>query len=345
MRPGVAILVAAILAMPASALAVGESNGVAFRFEYAPRPGCMGRDDFVDTWLRAAFGGEVVKDDARALVRVEIRRNGTHPEAHVAAFDENGVEHWRAVIPTEIDCRELIQDTAYSLSANLGQWDLKRQPVPEWLLYRKPVDVRTPALSPRPRAFMALVPPAPPIWLRKPLLGQVQAQDSGPRWEVGAAGFVVPLGLPAVGFGGGISVGLRWPRFSLAGEVRGIASLVGDVGAIPASAILWSGLVAPCAETAVRLSICGVGSVGRIYYRTDPRDTPIDTRSIMVMLGLRLAYNWQPLTRLTIRPFFEGMLALDDGPLEAKHRGVVVSKQSPLGPLLIVGTVLAFDGS
>jgi hypothetical protein len=341
MRPGVAILAAAILAMPARALgAEQEPNRVAFRLEYKSRPGCMDREAFALA-LSSEFGYDVVRDDARTLVRVEVKRNGAALEAHVSARDESGVERWPAVIPSLLDCRELIQDAAYSIALNLGKWELSDQPPPEWLLRWPLARVGKPAPSPPTREFMALI--------QVPLVTEIgpspSEQDRGVRWELGAAGLVVPYGLPAAGFGGGVSVGLRWPRFSITGEMRGVASLVGDVGVLPASAAILSGLVAPCLETHMRLSICGLLSVGRVYYKTDIMAAHVDSRAIVGALGLRIAYNWQPLTRLTVRPFFEGMFALGDGPLEAKQKDIVVSKQSPIGPLLVAGMVLAFDVS
>jgi hypothetical protein len=345
MRPSVAILAAAILAMPARALAAEkeEPNRVAFRLDYTPRPGCMAREAFA-TALSSEFGYEVVQDDARALVRVEVKRNGAVLEAHVSARDERGVERWPAVIPSPLDCRELLQDAAYSIALNLGKWELSNQPTPEWLFRRPLPEVGTPAPSPRAREFLALV-RMPPVAEIGPGEPSPSSEDSGVRWELGAAGLVVPYGLPAAGFGGGVSVGLRWRRFSIAGEMRGVASLVGDVGVLPASAVMWSGLVAPCLETHIRLSICGLVSIGRMYYKTDARAAHVDSRAVVGTLGLRIGYNWQPWTRLTVRPFVEGMLALVDGPLEAKQRGVVVSKQSPIGPLLGFGISLAFDVS
>ncbi|MDC3952605.1 hypothetical protein KEG38_02055 [Polyangium jinanense] len=128
-----------------------EPNRVAFRFEYTPPRtirGCMGREDFI-MWLASGFGYPVVRDDARALVRVELTRKGREIEAHVSASDEQGVERWQAVIPTPLDCRELVQDAAYAIALNLGRWELRKQPVPAWLLLRPLIEVGSPAPSPR----------------------------------------------------------------------------------------------------------------------------------------------------------------------------------------------------
>jgi len=349
MRPRVALLAAAILAMPARALAAEEPNRVAFRLEYTPRPGCMDREGF-EIVLRSEFGYAVVQDDARALVRVEVKRNGATLEAHVSARDESGVERWPAVIPTPLDCRELMQDAAYSIALNLGKWELQKQPTPEWLLRRPLAEVGVPPPSPPPRAFVALVSPAP-SWVRRPLFAQVpvsepaeRAQTHAMRFEFGLAGFIAPHGLPAVGFGGGIFAALRWPRFSLAAEGRGMTSLVGDAGGLPINAVMWLGILAPCFETRIRLSFCLLGSAGRVYYTRDSRDTPVDTRAFTAMVGVRVGYSWQPIEHLTVRPFVDGLLPLYDGPFEVRQRGTLLSKVS-IEPLLAFGIMLAFDGS
>jgi hypothetical protein len=349
MRPGVAILAAAILAMPARALAAEEPNRVAFRLEYTPRPGCIDRETFVNEWLVGEFGHDVVLDDARAFVRVTVKRNGARPEAHVSAFDEKGVEHWHIVIPTTVDCRELMQDVAYSMATNLGKWDLKKQPVPEWLLRWAPLaEVGTPAPSPPPRAFVAMLPPAPRL-VRRPMLAQVPASEPAEgtraqemRFEFGLAGFIAPSGLPAVGFGGSFIAALRWPRFSLMAEGRGLASLVGDPGGFPTNAVMWLGALAPCVETRLRVSICLLGSAGRVYYVTDALAKHVDTRAFTALLGARIGYGWQPTKTLTVRPFIDGMLPLWDGLLEIEQRGVVKKKLS-IGPMLNIGVMFTLD--
>lgn len=185
--------------------------------------------------------------------------------------------------------------------------------------------------------------------MRRPVLAQVSA--SGPaenaqaqamRFELGLAGFVAPTGLPAVGFGGSIFAAFRWPRFSLMAEGRGMASLMGDVGWSYANAVMWLGVLAPCVETRLRLSLCLLGSAGRVYYTTDALAMHVDRRAFTALMGARIGYGWQPTEKMTVRPFIEGMLPLWDGPLEIKWRGVV-RKGLSIGPLLSLGLMLSFD--
>ncbi|UQA59972.1 hypothetical protein [Polyangium aurulentum] len=310
-------MAAAIFAMPARALAAEEPNRVAFRLEYTPPRtvrGCLGREDFT-MWLASRFGYEVVRDDARALVHVEVKQAGRTTEAHVSARDEKGVERWKAVIPTDLDCRELIQDTAASIGSNLGNWHLTHERVPEWLLYRRPVEVGMPAPSPPVRAFMALLPPMR-SWVRNPVLARVaetpeSTQDAGARWEVAAAFLVSPYGLPTVGLGGGASVTLRWPAVFITGELRGMSTIATRAGGEPLRTTLWSGLVGPCREVGLRLAVCGLVSVGRLSARFDSPLERIDSAALSVMLGGRLSLDLVRFAGpVTLRLFGDAMIPL-----------------------------------
>jgi hypothetical protein len=349
MRLAAALLAAAILAMPARAFAVGEPNGVAFRFEYTPRPGCMGREDFADTWLRAAFGGEVVRDDARALVRVVIKRNGNLPEAHVWAFDEKGVERWQAVIPTEIDCRELIQDTAYALGANLGKWHLKRQPTPDWLLYQRPVEVGAPAPLPPVRAFVALVPPVP-SWARVPVTAQVQhatgegTREKDVRFEFGASGLVVPFGLPAVAFGGSLFVAARYSIFSGLAEFRGVGAIPREIGFISAQSVMWSGLGGLCADARAWLGFCGLLSGGRLGVSFDAPGRRVDWAANVLMMGGRIQAMPYDNSTVGVRLFVEALVPLR-APIirHASSTASTITWEMPT-PLVTAGGALRFWG-
>jgi hypothetical protein len=185
--------------------------------------------------------------------------------------------------------------------------------------------------------------------MRRRVLAQVPAsepeetsQAEAMRFEFGVAGFVAPSGLPAVGFGGSLFAALRWPRFSLMAEGRGMGSLVGDPGGFPTNAVMWLGVLAPCVETRLRVSLCFLGSAGRVYYGTDALARHVDRRAFTALMGARIGYNWQPTDRLTVRPFIDGMLPLWDGSLEIKQRGMV-RKGLSIGPLLSLGLMVGFD--
>lgn len=352
MRPGLAILAAAILALPARALAAEqEPNRVAFRLEYTPRPGCIDRETFVDDWLAGEFGDAVVFDDARAFVRVAVKRNGPRPEAHVSAFDEKGVEHWHIVIPTRVDCRELMQDVAYSMATNLGKWDLKKQPVPAWLLRWAPLpEVGTPAPSPPPRAFVAMLPPAPRL-VRRPVLAQVPASDpqakqaDGPRWELGASAFVAPYGLLGVGLGGGLSLSGRWHAFSIAAELRGLSTTEFALAGVQTRTTMWFGLVAPCFDTRLYVVVCGLGSVGRIGYSAAPSLQQSDPTALAIMIGARLGGRWRASDRIVIEGFGEAMVPLGASQFQVKQANNISNSQSLGAVMLTAGLAVAFDVS
>jgi hypothetical protein len=353
MRPGVAILAAAILAMPARALAAEqEPNGVAFRLEYTPRPGCIDRETFANEWLVGEFGQEVVFDDARAFVRVTVKRKGPRPEAHVSAFDEKGVEHWHIVIPTTIDCRELMQDVAYSMAINLGKWDLKKQPAPEWLLRWAPLpEVGTPASSPRPRAFVAMLPPAPRL-TRRPVLAQVatsepaqgtQAQDG--RWAVGGTIVAAPYGLPGVGLGGGLFVARQWPLVSTGVELRALGTLPAELGKVPVRAgFTFSVLGKLCFDTRIHISACGVlgGGTANIAFGAPLRR--LDSTVAFGLGGVRVAVFLPEFSKRTrIGAFGELLAPIGNSPLQVSYRGRTTVAWELTAPILMAGFSIGID--
>ncbi|UQA57035.1 hypothetical protein [Polyangium aurulentum] len=349
MRPGVAILAAAIFAISARALAAEqEPNRVAFRLDYTPRPGCIDRETFATTWLSGEFGQDVVFDDARALVQVTVKRTGRRPEAHVSAFDEKGAEHWQAVIPTTADCRELMQDVAYSIATNLGKWDLKKQPVPEWLLRWAPhAAVGTPAPSPPPRAFVAMLPPAPRL-LRRPVLAQVLA--SGPeasvqhaRLEFGASGLVVPYGVPAIGLGGGVFVTGRWGALSASAEFRGITTPTGNVRGLPFRTVILAGLADVCIQAREWLGLCGAVGAGRIGLEFNQPFALNDSAAALLMVGPRITVRVVEFARVgRFGLFGEAMVPLSQHRFRVNVAGQPTTVGETNAPFLTLGAYGSF---
>ncbi|MDI1428201.1 hypothetical protein [Polyangium sorediatum] len=342
-----------LILAPARALAGDEPNRVAFRFDYTPPRtirGCMGRDDFI-MWLASGFGFPVVRDDARALVRVELKRKGREIEAHVSALDEHGAERWNAVIPTPLDCRELVQDAAYAIALNLGRWELQKQPAPEWLLLRPQIEVGLSAPSPSLRSFIAYDDDGP---LRRrtpdpfyevttvPAPPTNPTESQGPKWELGAAGLFAPYGLPRIGFGGSAAVSVTWSRFSLGGEVRVLASLVQE-NIDPEQTLLLSGLVVPCLETSWSFAACAPISVGRAAYLGEGA-TYVESDALAVSLGPRFAYNFKVTERLRLRPFVEALFAVGGNPLTVKLQNGDTRVHQPLAPVFVhAGIVVLID--
>lgn len=332
----------ALVAVPARASAVEE---VAFRLDYKPVPGCM-KLDTLALFLEGDFGYRVVHDDARALVRITVKGSGRKMEAHVSALDDAGIERWQAVVPGPIDCRELMQDTAYAISLNLGKWELKKQAVPAWLLRRPTIEVGSPAPSPPMRTFAAFD-DGGPLRVRTPdplyaTATTTTEPAAGPRWELGGAALFVPYGLPRVGFGGSAAVSVTWTRFSLGGEVRALASLAQE-RIDPERTLLLSGLVVPCLETSWSLAACAAVSIGRTTYLGE-NATYAENRALAISLGPRLAYNIKISERFRLRPFAETLFAIGENPLTIKLLNGETRVLQPLAPLLVhAGVAVLID--
>ncbi|MDI1450642.1 hypothetical protein [Polyangium sp. 6x1] len=343
------------LLVPATASADDDLNRVAFRFDYTPPRtirGCMGREDFI-MWLASGFGYSVVRDDARALVRVELKRDGREIEAHVSALDEHGAERWKAVIPTPLDCRELVQDAAYAIALNLGRWELRKEPTPEWLLLRPQIEVGSPAPSPALRPFVAYDDDGPLRQRTPDPFYQVTtipapptnpSESQGPMFEVGATVLVVPYGLPAVGFGGAGTLALRWPRFSILGEMRGVTSLEATaIGTTVTRATIWSGVFGLCANARIGLHFCGVASLGRLFYSTNDEFTFTDPIAFNAMLGARAGGTWRVADSFALRGFVEGMVPLGDNRLRIDRPGEPLLLEPTKGLLFGIGLGGVFD--
>lgn len=331
----------ALVVMPARASAAEE---VAFRLDYKPVRGCMALDTLA-LFLEGDFGYRVVHDDARALVRITVKGSGRKMEAHVSALDDAGVERWQAVIPGPIDCRELMQDTAYAISLNLGKWELRKQATPPWLLRQPTIEVGSPAPSPPPRPFVAFDDGPLRVRAPDPLYATVTPPaepPAGPRWELGATALFTPYGLPRIGFGGSLSLTARWPRFSLGGEFRGAVSLARDE--IDAErTVMLSGLLVPCLETDMRLSLCTVGSVGRVEYVRPSRAEYQDAFGVAGLLGVRTGYTVDFADRWRLRPFVEGLVPVGASPQTVKYRNQTVRKE-PWGSAIInIGLFIAVN--
>jgi hypothetical protein len=295
-------------------------------------------------FLRSEFGYDVVQDDARALVRVEVKRRGATLEAHVSAQDAEGNEQWPAVIPTPLDCRELMQDAALSIAMNLGRWKERKKPVPRWLLYKEPpeITIGSPAKPAPVRALISLLPPALParVGAASPAWSEPKEPKSELQLEAGASAFVVPYGLPGVGFGGGVFVTARWPFISAAVEMRGLSTLDVDLSGVPTQTTLWSGHTALCLNLRDRVDLCGAFSGGRLSASWDAPVQRQDAISMILMAGGRLSVMPYRLPGpVILRLFGEAMVPLGRSLIEISSR---VTWEIP-GAFLTLGITGSID--
>ncbi|MDC0748710.1 hypothetical protein [Polyangium mundeleinium] len=320
MRHFSVLLGLALITAPALASANEE---VSFRLDYQPARGCMDRDTLV-LFLEGDFGYRVVRDDARPLVRIALKGSGRKMEAHVSASDDAGVERWQAVIPGPIDCRELMQDTAYAISLNLGKWELKKQEAPSWLLRVPEFEVGTAAPSPPLRPFVAYDDDGP---LRRRTLDPFYRVETtsepppptpteqglaGPTWAVGASALFVPAGLPGIGAGGGLSLDARWRLWSVGVEFRGMGTWEQEVGVVPVQAATWAGLGIGCVTPHERFGLCGMGGGGSLNVTYTTEISPVDWSDTLVWAGARATFFMYRGERMSVALFGEVLAPLQE---------------------------------
>ena len=295
---------------------------VAFRLDYQPVRGCMDRDTLA-LFLEGDFGYRVVHDDARALVRITLKGGGRKMEAHVSALDDAGVERWQTVIPGPIDCRELMQDTAYAISLNLGKWEMKKEVAPSWLLRVPEIEVGTAAPSPPVRPFVAYDDDAPlrrrtldPFYrvetTTEPSPAPAEQGLAGPTWAVGASALFVPGGLPGLGVGGGLSLDARWRLWSVGVEFRGMGTWEQEVGVVPIQATTWAGLGVGCVTPHERFGLCGIGGAGRLSVTYTNEISPIDWSDTLAWAGARATFFMYRGERMSIALFGEVLAPLQE---------------------------------
>ncbi len=139
----------------------------------------MRRLSLLDAFTGGKFGYDLLTEDARASISVNIRRKGGQLEAALVARDEEGTPRWETVLPSSHTCEDLIEDIALQLLIQFGPSD---EPPPAWALILPPPSPTAVPPAPaelverksipaqknlpaRPPAPAPLATPSPPSWL------------------------------------------------------------------------------------------------------------------------------------------------------------------------------------
>jgi hypothetical protein len=148
------------------------------------------------------------------------------------------------------------------------------------------------------------------------------------RAEVALGPAVMLYGMPSVGVGGNTTFGLRWERFALAADIRGLITPAAGIGPkeIPARTSLWGFSLLPCVIVSV-VDVCMMGSASVITFQVDDSVALRAADGFSVGFGARFA----PRLRLSDRFTLIGY-----GDFTAELRSIALrSEASPLpgGPL------------
>ncbi|WP_437766201.1 hypothetical protein WMF27_25830 [Sorangium sp. So ce281] len=274
---------AALASMAAGAISVAGATPV--RAEFTPAPLRVrlefirgpGAEDCPDeSFLRAetarAMGGVDPYDaEAPFTMTASIERRHGKLAASLFLRDGDGHGRWADGFSARDDCKVLVTSMALSIALVLD--DAAELPAPPAAPAR-PAEQAMPPEEPcspeRPcPPKPAPAPPSPPRTaspVRAPPRSSavLRAPAERFRWVAGL-GAVAGLGLtPGVAAGPALSVGARWPAWSVALEVRGLAALSGNVDAVAMSVSTLTTDVVFCLDRR-SLFACGLAELGVLH--------------------------------------------------------------------------------
>jgi len=280
---------------------------IAVRLDYQsvdPSHGCPTSDE-LGFMLAAEFGYPIVREDARGTLTVAVRVVDDKYEAELSAPNPlGGDEAWRWTTDKQMTCRELGYDVATVVGIALGPRAWTNGEPPETLVAPLPkVDVGTSMIFREPPRLLAKylstaprtnVETTPPTNTETPV--QVEA-------ALGAA--VTPYGLPSVAIGGSGFLALRWTRFALALDVRGVITPVKGIGErdVPGRTQLWTFSLLPCACAHV-LDVCGIASLSTMRFEFDAvlAARVVDNSSLGIGAREASSSTWRKLIRVVCAP-------------------------------------------
>lgn len=301
-------LLALALVLSPGAARAEERPKIAFRLEYAGAEGCPEPDE-LGLILAAEFGYLLVRDDASARLAIQVQRSGRTYTAQLIARDADGAERWSKRVQNANTCHELVYDVAVDVRAALGPLGWGSRVPPQWLA--APVDalsVARPVIDlPRryePRSLALLAPPISLV-MAEPV-STSEERTLKPEAAIGAA--VSPYGMPKVGLGGNVMMGLRWSPFSVYLDIRGLITPASGVGGIPGHTSLWTFSLLPCASISV-IDVCAIASAS--WMRFDVADYAIrHADGSSGGFGARVAGRWQFADRFALVPYADGTAEL-----------------------------------
>ncbi|MRG90354.1 hypothetical protein [Polyangium spumosum] len=304
-----ASLAAVLFGLTLAPPALAAKPKIAFRLEYAPPTppeGCPDAEELA-FMLAGEFGYMVVRTDVSPVVRVEVHRVGRAFEAELWGPDAaDGAEAWHGKTDAQGTCRELAYDIAALVRARLGPGAWGHEDPPAHLAAPPEVEVQRPELRPvaprLPESLSYLLPPALASVVTSP-----EATDEPPVQVEASLGVAAsPYGLPSFGLGGNGMLAVRWKRFALAGDVRGLITPASGIGEpeAPGRASLTTFALLGCA-TPKMFDVCAVVNASRLNFDLDPSSQLQSADAFSMGFGGRVAARWQFSSRFALVGYAE----------------------------------------
>jgi hypothetical protein len=209
-----------------------------------------------------------------------------------------------------VKCTELVEDVALMIFGRflvpIGQrgeeWTLLLPPAPPPVEAPAAPPPPPPAPErPRPQPVAAIVPP--------PLL---LAPEKLPFKREASLAFVVGFrDTPHVALGGAFQVGLQWPWFSIAFEMRGVFDHRGDIDGVPVRTSVGTIAGVPCLVLGDRVRLCTPFAGGWCEAVLDDGwGSPNGRQWQFVGTGGRVSYDHPVWRRLWIRAYGEVLFSI-----------------------------------
>ncbi|MDC3952354.1 hypothetical protein KEG38_00745 [Polyangium jinanense] len=344
-----AALAAALLALALPRAAAAEpAPKIAFRLDLQALPGrgCPTAEEF-GLILAAEFGYLLVRDDARATLRIETHPNGNKLDAVITVPDPESNGEWRRVL-TQGDCRELLYDVAVLVSIAFGPRAWRGSEPPPWLVAPVDFEVGRPVLDFEPSsAIVKLLHPVeeeayePVVVVSKEPLPR-PIEDKPPFKVEAALGPAVMLhGLPGVAVGGNGLLGLRWRRFAVAAELRGLITPASGIGdhELPGRASVWAASALPC-YAFEHIDACGAATFSHLSIDVESPLALTQADGFSVGFGARINGRVRLSERLGLLGFFDLNVQSRTFVLKLDASRTVADWRSPLLRLAVGAAVV-----
>jgi hypothetical protein len=187
-----------------------------------------------------------------------------------------------------------------------------------------PLNLERPELPPPPEAETisvlestiierASLPPTPPAVVSGPFAppGSKTPPEQPFRAEFALGAAVSPYGMPSVGIGGNAMVGLRWQRFAIGADIRGLITPASGIGdkQLPGRATLWTGSAVPCVVASF-VDICGTLNFSLMTLDVDSMIALRSSDGFSAGIGIRAAARLQLSERFTVLGYGDASMEL-----------------------------------
>ena len=291
-------------------------------------------EEFFRMQLAGRFGYDPFDEPTpRRHLTVTVTRHGNKYEVRGEIIDDgDGKVSFKYQAPAALVCKEAVAVMGFAVAAELTQLPAPEPaPQPEVIVVEAPPPSPFPSSPPPPPLGPSMLPakPAPPALLPPPA--------PRPRVQLAAASFLAINSTPSPTAGFMLSLGARWPAFSLAVEGHvlvprplDVTLAAGRAATVETMLLALAGV--PCAHLGYFLG-CGLVEVGQHQVRVRDLESTADASALYVAAGVRAGVELPLANRFALRGYGDLLVV--------RETDVVVKPQTVWAPVPLAGA-LAF---